>query len=83
MGVGMNAIKSLRFVFEGGGLYFITRSDSKQRKRLSKSKQHKRKRKEIYDLSVVTVDLANHSLRWYRKKVLLIINMNRKCKYVN
>ena len=64
-------------------MHFIRKGDDKTpREEQSKhTEPGKSEFESIYDFNVVTMDNENISMRWYRKKVLLIVNMARKNKF--
>jgi hypothetical protein len=68
---------------EGGFLYYLFRDKNPKTKVKEFNYKPIVKGESIYDYFVVTHDNVNQSLKWYKKKVLLIVNMGRNSKYVN
>ena len=64
-------------------MHFIMKEDDKTPKEehSKHTEPEKSENESIYDFNVVTMENENISMRWYRKKVLLIVNMARKNKF--
>jgi hypothetical protein len=68
----------------GTGAYFVMKDDDNTpplEVRIKHKEPEKSGNESIYDFNVVTMENENISMRWYRKKVLLIVNMARKNKF--
>ena len=53
------------------------------KKDLEEKQKYLAAEKTVYDFNVVTNDNVNMSLKWYKNKVLLVVNMARNSKYSN